>query len=139
MSFNIELLRKVNEKFKRFIKRFDLKDYEDMNILVDIDVHADVHADVNIYFIFERIYNLIKSNYRSSIIYESDIYTIIIFLYYGLVLFEPHNNLLYFSDLERLSINSRDTEQFCMKIAISNEEYCSKIRRHFFNMDSCLY
>jgi hypothetical protein len=128
MTFDIELFRRVNEKYKRFIKRFDLTDYREVNILDNFDIA--------VYPFFIEIYYLIKSNYTPTKIHECDIYSIIIFLYYGLVLFEPHDNLLYFSDFERLSINSKGTESFCMNIAISGEEYCSKIRRFYFNMDS---
>jgi len=128
MTFNIDLFIRVNEKYKRFIKRFDLKNYRYINMLNDFDIDT--------YSIFEKIYDLIKSNYTPTKIYECDIYSIIIFLYYGLVLFEPHDDLLYFSDFDRLSVNSKDTELFCINIAISGEEYCSRIRRLYFNMNS---
>jgi len=128
MTFDIELFRRVNKKYKRFIKRFDLIDYREINILDNFDIE--------IYPFFIEIYNIIKLNYTLTKIHECDIYSIIIFLYYGLVLFEPHDNLLYFSDFERLSINSKDTELLCINIAISGEEYCSKIRRIYFNINS---
>lgn len=130
MTFNIDLFRKVIQKYKRFIKSFNLKNYGGINILDDFDIDT--------YYILNKVYDLIKSNYISLIIYECDIYSIIIFLYYALVLFEPTDDLLYFSDLARLSTNSIDTEKFCIKIAISDEEYCSKIRRLFFNMDDSI-
>ena len=130
MTFSIDLFNIVNRDFTRRIKRYVSIDFNEINLLGDFDINTH-------YFILE-IYNIIKLNYISLFYFEDDIYSIIIFLYYALVLFEPHDNLLYFADLEYLSLNVCDTKKFCMKVAISNEEFCSEIRRNYFSFNQII-
>lgn len=127
MSFNINLFRHVNTKFNMFFRRYELRDFKNSNMLTELDL--------NNYIIIEKIFNIIKINYIEYKSYEFDIYIMIIFLYYSLVLFEPHDDYLYFEDLQNLSMNPLATMHHCMKIATSEEKYCSMIRRLFFNMD----
>ena len=130
MSFNIELFKVVNSKFNTFFRRYDLRDLRNINMLTELDLNNSI--------IIEKIYNIIKINYIEYNRYDFDIYIIIIFLYYSLVLFEPDDDYLYFEDLQKLSLNSDITMLYCMKIATSDDEYCSIIRRLFFNMDDSI-
>jgi len=127
MSFNIEIFNAMNNRFNMFFRRYDFADFRDINMLTELEP--------NNYIIIEKIYNVIKIYYIKYHNYDSDIYAIIIFLYYSLILLEPDDNLLYFKDLHKLSLNSNTAILYCMKIATSDEEYCSVIRRLFFNMD----
>jgi hypothetical protein len=96
-----------------------------------------------------NIIEIIKKN--NPLYSDIEIYIVVLYLYYALVLEEQTQYSLCVSDINRIIEYINDTNIFYtfgryrisynnivklfFYIAISNEEYCSKIRRLFFNFD----
>ena len=85
-----------------------------------------------------KIINIVKQN--NPIYSNSKIYLVVLYLYYGLVLEEQNENYLIISDIKNIVANHNNKKEIykelvnlIFEIASSEKEYCSKIRKIFFN------
>lgn len=85
------------------------------------------------------IYKIVKNN---NGIKRYIVYITILFLYYGLILFEQTNDYLYTSDIKKFfKINNEDYSriyELILEISYSDKEYASVIRRKLFHIDNLI-
>ena len=126
ICINKKIFLSIEQKFYDIIfnKFYNKKEFKKLNMCCTDNFENEL-------FLIQ-ISEIIRENNPEYLIDE--IYITVIFLYYSLVLFEPITDHLYFSDLHKFSVDFKKVEQLILKIAIEEEEYCSKIRKIFFNM-----
>ena len=86
-----------------------------------------------------NIINIVKQN--NPIYSNAKIYLVVLYLYYGLVLEEQNENYLIINDIKNMIENHDNKKKIyeelvnlIFEIASSEKEYCSKIRKIFFNI-----
>jgi hypothetical protein len=127
------------EQFKKIIK-YNIYDEYKNNYMKAKDImnstnFFDILDDLPI--IMPIIYRIVKNN---DGIKRYIVYITILFLYYGLILFEQTNDYLYTSDIKFFfKINDEDYNKIydlILEISCSDKEYASVIRRKLFFIDN---
>lgn len=120
------------EHFKRIII-YNIHNYNSKKAesIINCTNFFDILDDLPV--VMPLIYTVIKNN---KTIKRHFVYIVILFLYYGLVLFDQNHNYLYTSDIKRF-FNITDEEydviyNLIIEISCSSKDYASEIRKKIF-------
>jgi len=137
MEFDKHLFIKISNYIKKKIydNIFFYHKHKSYIIFDNLNICND--TDDELHFL-NNIIQIIKENNNEMNNYK--IYIATIYLYYGLVLLEQNNDYLFFNDIIGIIINNyrhrtiyKDIKELIFEISSSDKEYCSKIRKLFFN------
>jgi hypothetical protein len=102
------------------------------------------HCNDNELIFLNEIINIIKEN--NPKFSNIKIYLVVLYLYYGLVLEENTENYVrindikyiisYYFNINNINKNYKDIIDLIFEISGSDKNYCSKIRKLFFNIKS---
>jgi hypothetical protein len=133
-NFNKDLLIKISKKIKKDIMtniNVYYNDKESFKIYNQLNLYNE--NDDNEIIFLSNIINIVKEN--NSKYSDEEIYITVIYLYYALVLNEPLQNYLLLSDIKYIT-NRKSYDKIIylfFEISSSDKQYCSKIRKIFFN------
>ena len=133
-NFNKDLLIKISKKIKKDIMtniNVHYNDKESFEIYNQLNLYNE--NDINEIIFLSSIINIVKEN--NSKYYDEEIYITVIYLYYALVLDEPLQNYLLLNDIKYIT-NRKSYDKIVnlfFEIGSSDKQYCSKIRKIFFN------
>jgi len=127
------------EQFKKIIK-YNIYDQHKDNYMKAKDImnstnFFDILDDLTV--VMPIIYRIVKNN---DGIKRYIVYITILFLYYGLILFDQTNDYLSTSDIKKFfKMNDEDyikIYDLILEISCSNKDYASVIRKKLFYMDN---
>ena len=142
-EFDIKLFIRISNYVKKIIIKNIMKN---INLCYDSTSFYNIYNNLNLcnntedeLFFLTKIINIVKENNSTSS--NEKIYLVVIYLYYGLVLEEHPNNYLMIYDIKNIISNPTnkieiydDIINLIFEISSSEKEYCSKIRKIFFNL-----
>ena len=133
-NFNKDLLIKISKKIKKDIMtniNVHYNDKESFKIYNKLNLYNE--NDNNEIIFLSSIINIVKKN--NSKYSDEEIYITVVYLYYALVLIEPSQNYLLLNDIKYIT-NGKSYDKIVslfFEIVSSDKQYCSKIRKIFFN------
>jgi hypothetical protein len=137
-KFNKNLFIRISKYIKRNIMN-------NINLYYDYEKSKIIYNNLNLFndtddelIFLDKIVNIVQNNNPNYC--NTKIYLVVLFLYYGLVLNEQTNNYLFTNDIKNIIANTYNKEKIykemidlIFEISSSNKEYCSEIRKIFFN------